>query len=336
VPESERFLKLASAAMAADTALFVVSIRSDSYGAMQGTSALAGIDQAALTLGPVPPGEIARIIREPAEILRRKAGPIAPLFDVAVIERLQHEVHGEADALPLLAFVLQRLMREYQGLPVIGLAELDRTGGVSAAIESAAEAALDDANIRRDHSRERDVLRRLFIPRLARIDRDSKAPQRRVARQGELPADLGSLAEALTRRRLLVVKAAANLDSPAADSSTFEVAHEALLRRWPTLAELLAEDRDALLLLDGVLSAAADWSRSEADRRPDFLAHRGSRLHDALALGARGPDWEREIAPARNYLPPAPRAKPRRREQRKPRSLANRHKLQERKSCKSA
>lgn len=301
-PESERFLKLARAAMAADAALLVVSIRSDSYGAMQSADALAGIDQAALTLGPVPPGEIARVIREPAEILRRKAGPVAPLFDVAVIERLQQEVHGEADALPLLAFVLQRLMREYQGLPAIGLAELDRTGGVSAAIESAAEAALDDANIQRDRSRERDVLRRLFIPRLARIDRDSKAPQRRVARQGELPADLGSLAEALTRRRLLVVKAAASLDGPAVDSSTFEVAHEALLRRWPTLAELLAEDRDALLLLDGVLSAAADWSRSGADRKADFLAHRGSRLHDSQALGARGPDWEREIAPARDYL----------------------------------
>lgn len=300
--ENERFLGLARAAMAADAALFVVSIRSDSYGAMQGANALAGIDQAALTLGPVPPGEIARVIREPAEILRRKAGPVAPLFDVAVIERLQQEVHGEADALPLLAFVLQRLMREYQGLPVIGVAELERTGGVSAAIESAAEAALDDANILRDRSRERDVLRRLFIPRLARIDRDSKAPQRRVARQGELPADLGSLAEALTRRRLLVVKAAASLDSGATDSSTFEVAHEALLRRWPTLAELLAEDRDALLLLDGVLSAAADWARSEAARKPDFLAHRGSRLHDAQALGARGPDWEREILPARDYL----------------------------------
>jgi chromatin segregation and condensation protein Rec8/ScpA/Scc1 (kleisin family) len=34
------------------------------------------------------------------------------------------------------------------------------------------------------------VLRRLFILRLPRIDRDSKAPQRRVSRQSDLPADL--------------------------------------------------------------------------------------------------------------------------------------------------
>lgn len=86
------------------------------------------------------------------------------------------------------------------------------------------------------------------------------------------------------------------------DTATIEVAHEALLRHWLTLAELLAEDRDALLLLDGVLSAAADWEKAEAERKPDFLAHRGSRLADAQALAARGPDWERGIAPARSYL----------------------------------
>ena len=80
------------------------------------------------------------------------------------------------------------------------------------------------------------------------------------------------------------------------------MAHEALLRRWPTLADLLREDRDALLLLDGVLVAAADWDKAEAARKPDFLAHRGSRLSDAQALASRGPDWAREIAPAGAYL----------------------------------
>ena len=86
------------------------------------------------------------------------------------------------------------------------------------------------------------------------------------------------------------------------NSATLEVAHEALLRRWPTLADLLAEDRDALLLLDGVLSAGGDWDKAEAARKPDFLAHRGSRLSDAQALASRGSDWEREIAPALAYL----------------------------------
>ena len=301
-PESERFLQLARAAIDADAALLLVTIRSDAYGAMQSAKVLAEVDQLPLSLGPLPHGEIGRVIREPAEILRRKAGPAAPVFDAAVIARLQAEIEGESDALPLLAFVLQRLMREHESAGTIGLAELERTGGVAAAIESEAEAALADAGIPSDHAARRDALRRLFIPRLARVDRDSKTAQRRIARHGEMPADYLSLAKALTSRRLLVVKLAAETPGEAAEAATLEVAHEALLRRWPTLADLLAEDRDALLLLDGVLSAAADWDKANAARKPDFLAHRGSRLADAQALASRGADWGQAMAPAQAYL----------------------------------
>ena len=301
--ESEKLLRLARAAIDANEALLLACIRSDSYGLMQSAKELAGIDQVPLSLGPVPHGEIGVLIRAPSEILRRKAGALAPVFDVAVVERLQAEIEGETDALPLLAFVLQRLMREHVGKSTIGLAELEQTGGVAATLESEADAALADAGLGQDRARQREALRRLFIPRLARIDRNSKAPQRRIARQNELPADLVPLARALTERRLLVVKLAAQTDDGSeASTATVEVAHEALLRRWPTLADLLAEDRDALLLLDGVLLAAIDWGKANTDRKSDFLTHRGSRLSDALALAARGADWEREMAPARSYL----------------------------------
>ena len=301
--ESDRLLRLARAAMDADEALLLVTIRSDSYGTMQSARTLAGIDQLPLSLGPVPHGEIARVIREPSEVLRRKAGPASPVLDAAVVERLQAEIEGETDALPLLAFVLQRLMREHEHAGTIGLAELMQTGGVAAAIELEAEAALADSGQASERAERREALRRLFIPRLARIDRESKAPQRRGARQSELPPDLLPLARALTQRRLLVTKLAAQAEgAEAVETATLEVAHEALLRRWPTLAELLAEDRDALLLLDGVLLAGADWEKAEAQHKPDFLAHRGSRLAEALTLAVRGLDWEREIAPARAYL----------------------------------
>ena len=300
--ESEKLLMLARAAIDADEALLLVTIRSDSYGLMQAAEIFAGIKHVPLSLGPVPRGEIGNIIREPAEILRAKTGPQAPVFDAAVVARLQAEIAGEEDALPLLAFVMQRLMREHAAASTIGLNELERTGGVAAAIESTAQAALADAGFGGDHMTQRVALRRLFIPRLARIDPVSKAPQRRTAPQASLPHDLMPLAHALTARRLLVVKLAAQAEAASSDAATLEVAHEALLRRFPTLADLLAEDRDALLLLDGVVSAATDWDRAEPERKPDFLAHRGSRLSDAQALASRGADWEREIAPARSYL----------------------------------
>jgi tetratricopeptide (TPR) repeat protein len=301
--EAEQLLRLAREAIEADAALLLVAIRSDAYALMQSSPLLADIHQVPLSLGPVPGGEIARLIREPSEVLRRKAGPSASTFDAAVVERLQAEIEGEADALPLLAFVLQRLMREHAAAGKIGIKEFEQTGGVAAAIESEAEAALVDAAIVGDRAERRDVLRRLFIPRLARINRESKVPQRHIARQNELPTDLLGLAKALTQRRLLVVKLAASAEADgAADTATLEVAHEALLRRWPTLAELLAEDRDALLLLDSVLVAANDWSKAGPTQKPDFLVHRRSRLSDAQALALRGPDWANEVAPAQSYL----------------------------------
>jgi hypothetical protein len=98
-------------------------------------------------------------------------------------------------------------MREHASKSVIGVSELDQTGGVAAAIDHEAEAALANASFGPDRAGRRQVLRWLFIPRLARIDRKSKAPQRRVARQGDLPADLLALTRAFTERRLLVRKA---------------------------------------------------------------------------------------------------------------------------------
>jgi hypothetical protein len=110
-------------------------------------------------------------------------------------------------------------------------------------------------------------------------------------------------ARALTERRLLVVKSVAQTASTTeAADSTLEVAHEALLRQWPMPSELLQEDRDALLLLDGVLSTANDWNRGDLERKGDFLAHRGSRLLDAQAISSRGVDWTRAVAPGQAYL----------------------------------
>ena len=68
-------------------------------------------------------------------------------------------------------------MREHEHAGTIGLAELAQTGGVAAAIELEAEAALADAGLASERAERREALRRLFIPRLARIDRESKAPQ---------------------------------------------------------------------------------------------------------------------------------------------------------------
>jgi WD40 repeat protein/ABC-type uncharacterized transport system substrate-binding protein len=311
--QGARLLALAHFGMIADAVLLLATIRSDSYAAMQGAKGLTGIHQETLSLGPVPQGEIAQIIRRPAEILRSK--PVcdaavwkddikSPVFDPVVVARLQEEIVNEPDALPLLAYALERLMRDHATVPTIGLKELESSGGITAAIEASAEAALVDAKLPADAGQRREALRRLFIPHLARVDPVTRTAQRRVAKESDLPSELQPLARALIEQRLLVKRLPSQAGQPnTAEPVTIEVAHEALLRKWATLTELLAEDRDALLLLDGVLTAASDWHASSDARKMDFLMHRGSRLEDARALARRGPEWAAMmIASAERYL----------------------------------
>jgi WD40 repeat protein len=311
--QGARLLAVARAATTADAVLLLATIRSDSYGTMQSARELVGIHQETLSLGPVPLGEIAQIIRRPAEILRHKSvsdvavwrdGMKSPVFDAPVVARLQEEVANEPDALPLLAYVVEQLMRDHATAETIGVKELDATGGVTAAIEAAAQTALADAKLPLDSGQRRQALRRLFIPRLARIDPITRTPHRRVAKENELPSDLRPLAHALVQRRLLVTRVASQTwPADIAEATTIEVTHEALLRKWPSLIELLGEDRDALLLLDGALTAANDWHAAPDALKPDFLMHRGSRLVDAQELTNRGPEWAKMVTePVQRYL----------------------------------
>src|SRR4029079_7703194 len=86
-PDTAKLLQLVRAAVERDEALALATIRSDAFGLMQRAPSLRDIHQASLSLGPVAQGEFARLIREPSDVLRRKAGPAAPAFDAAVIEQ---------------------------------------------------------------------------------------------------------------------------------------------------------------------------------------------------------------------------------------------------------
>ena len=74
----------------------------------------------------------------------------------------------------------------------------------------------------------------------------------------------------------------ASPEQPGSDLGEVEVAHEALIRHWPRLKDWLDEDRTALLLRESVREDAQEWEQHQ--REESYLAHRGRRLDDALAL----------------------------------------------------
>lgn len=297
--EADEFLRLLCGVLAppTDTApatqrwrpLAILSIRSDSYPHLQTEAMLARVPTCLFSLTPVPQSEFKTIIEGPAARSTAAGRPLR--CDPRLTERLLEDAEG-ADAMPLLAFTLERLLLEHGGDDELSLADYEDLGGVSGSIEAAITAAFVDP--RRDPvvpddpvARDR-LLRAAFVPWLARVDPDTEERKRRVARWDEIPPDARPLIERLVEQRLLV-KDRRRVARGEGETIVVEVAHEALLRRWRTLTAWLDEDADALKVLDVAKRAADDWKRN--DRGEAWLSHTGRRLRAVEVYLAR-PDLD--------------------------------------------
>jgi len=95
--------------------IVVIAIRSDAYEPLQSAKALEGVRQETFSLPPMPQGAYQTVIEGPA---RRLASSTRALrIDAALTQRLMADIEagGGKDALPLLAFTLERLYADYGG-----------------------------------------------------------------------------------------------------------------------------------------------------------------------------------------------------------------------------
>ena len=293
--EAQTFLTLLrQLLLAAEPNIIVlVTIRSDSYERLQTAKPLEGIRQETFGLPPMPRGAYQLIIEGPTGRLRdaKRKLKIDPALTAALLEDIES---GDAkDALPLLAFTLERLYEGYGSKGHLRLAEYEELGGVAGSIREAVETVLQGANadttIPQDRSARLRLLRRAIIPALADIDPTTKEPRRRVAPRSRIPPESCRLVDRLVEARLLVADSA-----PDTGETTLEPAHKSLLRQWDQLRDWLKEKSAALLALEGLRQAARVW---EAKGRPsDWLGHSAGRLEDAEKLRQRE-DFARNLAP---------------------------------------
>lgn len=275
--ERAAFCEMLAGAISQDgNALIVATIRSDSYEPMQVESHFASTGQLLLNLPPIPAGSFHTIIEGPARLAQPPL-TIEPALTQALLADLD-----AADALPLLAFTLERLQTQCGADGKLTLGDYQgRLGGLGGAIQSAVTAVLGAQPSKNDFA----LARRLFVPALVQVDQDGV--KRRVARRTDLPAGTHALADQFITQRLLV-----------SDDGEIEVAHEAILRQWSALAGWITEERGALVVLDGVRAAAREWEAPRATgsrqakmvqdwRDTSRLTHRGARLKEAEAVAAR-------------------------------------------------
>jgi len=282
---AERFLHLIRALAAREEVplMILFTIRSDSYEHLQISAAMEGVRPRLFSLAPMPQGNYQMVIEGPAKRLNEAGGKLAiePQLTQRLLEDIQRA--GSKDALPLLAFTMERLYRDYGGDGDLRLDEYEDMRGINGAIHAAVEQALiageNDCRLPNDRDALLKLLRRGLIPWLAGIDPDSQAPRRRIARASEIPEEARPIIEHLVEQRILATDVNDNGDT------TIEPAHEALLRQWGLLKDWLEEDFSALATLESLQRATRDWlANEEADA---WLNHSAGRLEEAEAVVAR-------------------------------------------------
>ncbi len=267
--------------------LVIFTIRSDSYDYLQNASSLTGIIQQTFSLTPMPVGEYRAVITGPAQRLKDTSRKLQ--IEPALVDTLLQDIEtgGSKDALPLLAFTLERLYRDYGTDGDLTLAEYQSMGGLKGALNKAVEQAYDDAlndpKLPNDHDAIIKLIRRGLIPWLAGIDLETQAPKRRVANLSEIPAEAQPVITHLINQRLLITDTTETTSkdntTETTRDTTIEPAHEALLRQWGLLQGWLEEDLAELTIIEALQRASTEWASNNRD--PAWLSHSAGRLEDA-------------------------------------------------------
>src|SRR5215217_564088 len=209
-------------------------------------------------IGAMNDEELRRAIEEPA---RRGRWELEP----GLVDVLLHDVGHEPGALPLLSHALFETWKRRRDRTMT-LSGYTASGGVRGAIAETAEAVFVD-----QFTQEQQVIARRIFLRLTELGDESGAGDtRRRATFNEL---ILKPEEVNTTRAVLKALADARLIITSEHAA--EVAHEALIREWPTLHGWLEENREGLRLHRQLTDAAQDWSKMNHD--PDLL-YRGARL----------------------------------------------------------
>jgi WD40 repeat protein/transcriptional regulator with XRE-family HTH domain len=209
-------------------------------------------------IGAMNHEELRRAIEEPARRGRWE-------FEPGLVDLLLRDVGNEPGALPLLSHALLETWQRRRNRTMT-LSGYTSSGGVRGAIAETAETVFTDQFTREQQA----IARRIFLRLTELGDEASTADTRRRATFNEL---ILKPEEAGITHAVLNALADARLITTSEDAA--EVAHEALIREWPTLRGWLEDNRDGLRLHRQLTEAAQDWN--EMDRSEDML-FRGARL----------------------------------------------------------
>jgi len=229
-------------------------------------------------IGPMSLSGLKRAIEEPAKQGHWELEP-------GLIDVLLHDIGAdvarspEPGALPLLSHALLETWQRRRG-HTLTISGYIASGGIRGAIAETAETVFHD----KLDKNQRIIARQIFLRLTELGGDDSTADTRRRVSFDELVSnqeDRDSVREVLVKL--------ADVRLITTDQDMAEVAHEALIREWPTLRNWLEEDREGLRLHRHLTMTALEWDSSNRD--PSIL-YRGARLAQVSEWAA---DHESEL-----------------------------------------
>jgi WD40 repeat protein/DNA-binding SARP family transcriptional activator len=244
------------------TTVVIITLRADFYHHCARFENLRQeLEDRQIFIGPMTAQELRRAIEEPA----RTGGWD---FEPGLVDLLLRDVGQEPGALPLLSHALLETWKRRQG-HTLTLDGYTDAGGVRGAIARTAEVVYEQMD-----EGQQAIARDIFL---------------RLTELGEAGGDLGPAL--YTRRRAALEELFPRPEATGAvetvlrtlvdarlittERETVQVAHEALIREWPTLREWLEESRSDVRMQRLLAAAADEWERS--GREPSYLL-RGTRL----------------------------------------------------------
>ncbi|PWH13357.1 MAG: hypothetical protein DDG60_10370 [Anaerolineae bacterium] len=226
-------------------------------------------------IGAMNHEELTRAILQPAALGNWKV-------QAGLVEVLLDDLGSEPGALPLLSHALLETWKRRRGR-VMTVSGYTEAGGVQGAIAQTAETVFRQ----RLTPAQQPIARMIFI-KLAEMGENALDTRRRadfseLITRATDPATIDAVLDILAEARLVTTS---TLEP--GNTRVVEVAHEALIREWPTLREWLNQNRAGLILRRQLSEAANDWLKLERD---SGALLRGARLRQMLAWAAENADW---------------------------------------------
>lgn len=234
------------------------------------------IQDADVKLGPMSREELDSVIQKPASLL-------GVGFEEGLAERILNDAGAESGALPLLEFALAELWN-CQDAGRLTHSAYQRIGQSSGAIAQRAEKVFRGLT-----PTEQEVARHI-LTRLVHLAEEGgehtrqRIPLKALYSDELLNKDAGrKVLSTLTEARLVTVGLAASNQQ-----QVVEIAHEALVRRWPRLKQWLDQDHEILVWRQRLDLIVQEWHWTGRD---DGFLLRGPLLEEAkLWLSRRAND----------------------------------------------